>query len=470
VKKIKVFCLALAVSFMMGTVLTGCGDKAATTGNSADTSKTEVAAETKADASKTEEAKKPEKVTFVTQANDQMTETEKQFRAAYDAEFEIVALPASELLPKIQLDAMSGTNAYDIYSTGQGAVQFGLSGIADELPKLDDWDDIFPGLRANYQFGDKIYGWPVQADTCLLFYRTDLLEKAGFKEPPKTYDEYREMAIKMTTDVNGKHPGDKGFNADKIEIYGSNYKGGNFDSNTWEFYNYMLANGGKTHEIDFTNNTYKVTINEKPAVDTLTYIVDNYRKYNIYPKGAINSDWAEFHTLFVEGKVALSVNYGYMFDMANADNSKVKDKFSVGLLPKGTVKNGAEMGGWVISLAKGSKHKEDALRFMKFVASSKGSTIYADTQGAMVPRQSDFQKKIDAAEGPMKVKLQQLLLNLNNAESVDLTKLGASYDASVKIMNATVNMALTGKVTPQEAMDSAKKQLEDLLTKDKFLK
>jgi ABC-type glycerol-3-phosphate transport system substrate-binding protein len=133
------------------------------------------------------------------------------------------------------------------------------------------------------------------------------------------------------------------------------------------------------------------------------------------------------------------------------------------------VKNGAEMGGWVISLAKGSKHKEDALRFMKFVASSEGSTIYADTQGAMVPRQSDFQKKIDAAEGPMKVKLQKLLLNLNNAESVDLTKLGASYDASVKIMNATVNMALTGKVTPQEAMDSAKKQLEELLKKDKFL-
>lgn len=469
-KSIKVFCLALAVSFTLGATLAGCGDKAATAGNTAEKSKTEAAAETKAADTKKEEERKPEKVTFVTQANDQMTETEKQFRAAYDADFDIVALPASELLPKIQLDAMSGTNDYDIYSTGQGAIQFGLSGIADELPKLDDWEDIFPGLRANYQFGDKIYGWPVQADTCLLFYRTDLLEKAGYKEPPKTWDEYREMAIKMTTDVNGKHPGDNGFNANKIEIYGSNYKGGNFDSNTWEFYNYMLANGGKTHDIDFENKTYKITINEKPAVDTLTWVVDNYRKYNIYPKGAINSDWAEFHTMFVEGKVALAVNYAYMFDMAVADNSKVKDKFSVGLLPKGTVKNGAGMGGWVISLAKGSKHKEDALRFMKFVASSKGSTIYSDTQGAMVPRQSDFQKKIDAAEGPMKLKLQQCLANLQNAESIDLTKLGASYDASVKIMNATINTALTGKVSPQEAMDSAKKQLEELLEKDKFLK
>ncbi len=467
-KRIKVFCLVLAMCFLMVTVISGCGNNTTETAKSSETT-SGATAETNKDETQKDEAAKPQKVTMVTQANDQMTETEKQFRAAYDAEFEIVALPASELLPKIQVDAMSGTNAYDIYSTGQGAIQFGLSGIADELPKLDDWDDIFPGLRANYQFGDKIYGWPVQADTCLLFYRTDLLEKAGYKEPPKTWDEYREMAIKMTTDVNGKHPGESGFNADKIEIYGSNYKGGNFDSNTWEFYNYMLANGGKTHEIDFANRTYKVTINEKPAVDTLTWIVDNYRKHNIYPKGAINNDWAEFHTMFVEGKVALAVNFAYMFDMANADTSKVKGKFSAGLLPKGTVKNGAEMGGWVISLAKGSNKKEDALRFMRFVASSEGSTLYSDTQGAMVPRQSDFQKKIDAAEGPMKLKLEQCLANLKNAESVDLTKFGASYDASVKIMNATINMALSGKVSPQEALDSAKKQIEELLAKDKFL-
>jgi len=464
-KSIRVSCLALAVCFAMGTAITGCGNTAPTEKSTVQATDTKVAATTESKA----EEKKPQKVTFVTQANDQMTESEKQLKAAYDGEVEIVSLPATELMPKIQVDAMSGTNAYDIYSTGQGAIQFGLQGIVDELPKLDDWDDIFPGSRANYMFGDKIYGWPVQADTCLLFYRTDLLEKAGYREPPKTYDEFREMAIKMTTDVNGKHPGEAGFNEDKIEVYGSDYKGGNFDSNTWEFYNYLVANGGKTHEIDYANKTYKITINEKPAVDTLTWVVDNYKKFNVYPKGTINNDWAEFHTMFVEGKVALAVNFAYMFDMANADNSKVKGKFSAALMPKGTVKNGAVIGGWVISLASSSKKKEDALRFMKFVASSQGSTIYADTQGAMVPRQSDFQKKIDAAQGPMKVKLEQCLANLNNADSVDLTKLGASYDASVKIMNATINMALTGKVTPQAALDSAKKQLEDLLKKDKFL-
>ena len=159
-----------------------------------------------------------------------------------------------------------------------------------------------------------------------------------------------------------------------------------------------------------------------------------------------------------------------MFDMADAADSKIKDKFSVGLMPKGTVKNGAEIGGWVISLAKNSQKKEDALRLMKFLASSKGSTIFADTQGAMVPRQSDFRKKIDAAHGSEKLKLEQCLANLNNAESVDLLKTGATYDAALKIMNATINTALTGKVTPQEAMDSAKEQIEKLLQSDSFMK
>ena len=43
------------------------------------------------------------------------------------------------------------------------------------------------------RFQDGIYGVPWYTDAGLLHYRKDLLEKAGFFEPPKTWDELVEQ-------------------------------------------------------------------------------------------------------------------------------------------------------------------------------------------------------------------------------------------------------------------------------------
>jgi ABC-type glycerol-3-phosphate transport system substrate-binding protein len=137
-------------------------------------------------------------------------------------------------------------------------------------------------------------------------------------------------------------------------------------------------------------------------------------------------------------------------------------------MPK-NAQNAGTTGGWTVSLAKESTRKDSAMRFLKWLASPEGSLIWSDTQGAMPIRESAFMDKINEADGAYKMKWEASLENLKNAQSVDLTKFGASYDASVKIMNATVNLALIGDVSPQQALDYAKEELEELLEKDGFL-
>jgi multiple sugar transport system substrate-binding protein len=51
-------------------------------------------------------------------------------------------------------------------------------------------DDYFPGIWDTNLIGDTLYGVPWYVDTRLIFYRRDLLAKAGFDHPPRNWAEW----------------------------------------------------------------------------------------------------------------------------------------------------------------------------------------------------------------------------------------------------------------------------------------
>jgi len=72
----------------------------------------------------------------------------------------------------------------------------------DALEPLDDElsastsvvpDDYFPGSWESNEFEGRSYGVPWYVDTRLLFFRRDLLSRAGFERPPRTWAEWLEM-------------------------------------------------------------------------------------------------------------------------------------------------------------------------------------------------------------------------------------------------------------------------------------
>jgi len=52
-----------------------------------------------------------------------------------------------------------------------------------------DAENYFSGIWQTNEINEKIFGIPWYIDTRVLFYRTDVLAKAGFKNPPRTWDE-----------------------------------------------------------------------------------------------------------------------------------------------------------------------------------------------------------------------------------------------------------------------------------------
>jgi multiple sugar transport system substrate-binding protein len=52
--------------------------------------------------------------------------------------------------------------------------------------------NYFRGILETNEIDGRLYGLPWYVDTRLLFYRTDILSKAGFSAPPKTWAEWLE--------------------------------------------------------------------------------------------------------------------------------------------------------------------------------------------------------------------------------------------------------------------------------------
>jgi multiple sugar transport system substrate-binding protein len=73
------------------------------------------------------------------------------------------------------LDALTELDVYSAYSEAVAA------------------EDYFPGIWATNVIDGHLLGVPWYVDTRLLFYRSDLLKKAGFEAPPRSWDEWKRV-------------------------------------------------------------------------------------------------------------------------------------------------------------------------------------------------------------------------------------------------------------------------------------
>jgi multiple sugar transport system substrate-binding protein len=62
-------------------------------------------------------------------------------------------------------------------------------------------DDYFPGIWDTNLVGDGLYGIPWYVDTRVLFYRSDLLRRAGFDKPPRSWEEWEHALAAVKEEV-----------------------------------------------------------------------------------------------------------------------------------------------------------------------------------------------------------------------------------------------------------------------------
>ena len=149
------------------------------------------------------------KTVRVTLANHVWTENIKKALPEFEKEtglkVELTQLGEDQLSDQYNVKLNAGTSELDVmmYRPLQEGKQFAKNGyLADLTDKVKsnkewDWSDFQPGPVQATTYEEKVVGVPLITEQEVLYYRKDLLEKAGYTNPPKTLDELKEMAAKI---------------------------------------------------------------------------------------------------------------------------------------------------------------------------------------------------------------------------------------------------------------------------------
>ncbi len=215
--------------------------------------------------------------------------------------------------------------------------------------------------------GGKVAAMPAFADAMFMYYRKDLLDKYGIKEP-KTWDELSAAAKKI-------QDGEKNPNLQGLSIQGAPIEGAvcTFLLPYWSM--------GKV----FNDASGKMTLDKDAAAKGM----DMWLK--MVDQGVMKKNIAEVTTPatvneFKAGQVAFAINWGFAWDRFKDDaDSQVKGK--VGVMPLPAVAGGKSatcVGGWQWAVSAFSKSKPEAAKLVQYLASPSSSKMLA-VEGSLLP-------------------------------------------------------------------------------------
>jgi trehalose/maltose transport system substrate-binding protein len=236
--------------------------------------------------------------------------------------------------------------------------------LVDLKPKLGtEAKQHTPGLIKNDTVDGKLVAMPWFGDFGILYYRTDLLKKYGFSKPPTTWTQLFAMAKKIQDGEKQANDKFSGF-----VFQGNSYEGLTCDALEW----YQSSGAG-----GFIDNG-KVTINNAKGAAVLDQFAAQIGKTT--PRDVTTYQEGEAHTAFVEGNAAFMRNWPYAYSIGqDPKSSKIVGKFGVTVLPHGSGKSVATVGGWQLGVNKYSKHVDAAIEFVRYATSAAAQKFNAIT-------------------------------------------------------------------------------------------
>ncbi len=310
---------------------------------------------------------------------------------------------------------------------------------AVDLKKYFKEDEIkahFPRIIENNTVGGKLVGMPFFTDAGVLYYRTDLLEKYGYKEPPKTWEELAEMAKKIQ-DGERKEG--------KADFQGFVFEGKASESVTCNAIEWVYSYGGGT----IIDPDKKVTINNPNAIKAL----ETAKSWvgTISPQGVVSYGEEEARNIWQNGGVAFMRNWPYAYALSADPKSPISGKFDATVLPKGGAngKNAACLGGWQLMVSAYSKNPEVASDLVRYLCSPEAQKKRAIDLSQLPTRPEVYKDPEVLAKNKW---FSNALDILNNAIARPSTVTKADYNQVSTSFFQSVNKVLSGGESAQQAV------------------
>ena len=259
----------------------------------------------------------------------------------------VESLQESQLTTKLTTEFATKSSSVDVFMTRplQEGKMFYKNGWYEALNAYD-FADYPKNVMQVASFGTKTYIVPLVTEWQVLFYRKDLLQKAGLKLPTN-FVEFEAAA--------------KALNANGVSGIASR---GNGAAAVTQMSTYVYNYGG--HYLD----KGKAVFNSPQAIEAIRYYGKLLGSYG--PKGVTSMSWENVMPLFQAGKVAMwtdaSVFYGQLVDPAKTQLAA--GSIGIANMPAGPKANAPFIvTSWGMAVAKQSKKKELAMKFLTWATS-----------------------------------------------------------------------------------------------------
>ncbi|TDO66666.1 multiple sugar transport system substrate-binding protein [Kribbella sp. VKM Ac-2571] len=339
---------------------------------------------------------------------------------------------------QIKSDAFSVLNLDVVWTA-----EFAANRWVTELPasQFPDLGKLLPSTVDTAKYRDKLYAVPVTSDGGLLYYRKDLLDKAGV-QPPKTWEEMVTACQKVKALPEGKN----------IGCYSGQFE--KYEGLTVNFSEAVNGAGGVV-----VGDDGKPNVDTPEALAGLTALVQGF-KTGFIPKAAITYKEEEGRRAFQEGNLLFHRNWPYVYALANKTDgsSKIAGKFAVAPLPGLKGPGVSTLGGHNYAISEFAKNKATAADFIKFMSSE-------ERQKANVEKTSQAPTWASLYDDPTLNKqfpyLAPLKASIEGAKSrPKVVKYG---DVTTAIQEAAYG-ALTGTTQPKDALSQLQTKLGTLIT------
>lgn len=308
-----------------------------------------------------------------------------------------------------------------------------LSHVLSEKEKKD----FFPGPMQAVTYNDSVYAIPWYIDAGLLYYRKDLLQKYGFSHP-RSWHELVEIAQYITSKEEG--------------LYGFIWQGKQYEGLVCNVLEYFWSNGGEVLK------EKRVVIDSPENVQALSFIKDLIVKYKVTPSLVTTATEEPTRHIFGNGKAVFMRNWPYAWNIFEREDSPVKDKVGISVLPAfpGN-KSASTLGGWQLGINRYSKHPKEAEKLIRFLTSPESQKILATTIGYKPTRKSLYKDKELIEKHPFLVDLYNVFIKARPRP------VSPYYMMITQVMQPEFSAAISGIKSSEKALNSAQKQIEHIL-------
>jgi multiple sugar transport system substrate-binding protein len=289
---------------------------------------------------------------------------------------------------------------------------------------------------ARYQ--GRLYAVPDYSNADLLYYRKDILAKAG-KQPPKTWAQLQQLAKTV---------------APKYGLSGYAGTFAPYEGLTVNFAAAVQSAGGSILSPEGT----KVTVNSAKALQGLEFLVNGFRQGWI-PRAALSYEEESAQNAFASGKFLFLDNWPDVYAALSAPGpqNKVYGKFGIAALPGPDGTGSSSLGGANLAISAYSQHQRTALDFIKYMTNLDNERQMLE-KGSFPPVWTRlYTDKSLIRSYPYLPVLEQAINSARPRPAI------TNYDQASLAISSTVYEALTQQKQPQQALTEMAGQLTQII-------